>query len=140
MRSRILALEFLAIFVCVVIVSPLVHQMNGFVPDNILIRSILYVYLSQVFTVVALGLWEHPALLVKLEFLLQLARILIELYIAALVCVTLCKEADAISLANYPPHSAIIIIIIDLFIIFFIILIHEHIMIILRVQVVLLLL
>ena len=139
MRPRILALEFLAIFVCVVIVSPLVHQMNGLVPDNILICPILYVDLSQVLAVVALGLWEHPALLVELELLLQLARILVELYVAALICVTLCKEADAISLADYPPHSAIIIII-GLFIIVFIVLIHEHIMIVLGVQVVLLLL
>jgi hypothetical protein len=139
MRPRILALKFLAIFVCVVIVSPLVHQMNGLVPDNILICPILNVDLSQVLAVVALGLWEHPALLIELELLLQLARILVELNIAALICVTLCKEADAISLADYPPHSAIIIIV-TLVIIFFIVLIHEHIMIVLRVQVVLLLL
>lgn len=139
MRPRILALEFFAIFVCVVIVSPFVHKMNGLVPDNILICPILYVDLSQVFAVVALGLREHPALLVELELLLQLARILVELYVASLICVTLCKEADTISLADYPPHSAIVIII-TLIIIFFIVLIHEHIMIVLRIQVVLLLL
>jgi len=139
MRPRILALEFLAIFVCVVIVSSLVHKMYGLVPDYILIGPILYVDLSQVLAVVALGLREHPALLIELELLLQLARILVELYMTALVCVTLCKEADAVSLADYPPHSTIIVII-DLFVIFFIVLIHEHIMIVLGVQVVLLLL
>jgi hypothetical protein len=139
MRPRILALELFAIFVCVVIVSPLVHQMNGLVPDYILIGPILYVDLSQVLTVVALCLREHPALLIELELLLQLAGILVELYMTALVCVTLCKEADAVSLAYYPPHPAIIVII-DLFVIVFIVLIHEHIMIVLGVQVVLLLL
>ena len=135
MSACILALELLTIFIYHIVVGPLVHQVYGFIAYNILICAVLYVYLCEIFAVVALSLGQHPTLLIILKLLRKVLRIFIELYVRALVFVPFSEESNTVALAYYPAYSPIVIIFLLV-----LVLIHEHIILILGILKVVLLL
>ncbi len=125
MSSRILTLEFLTILIYHVVSGSLVHQVNGLVSNDIFLVAILYVYLSQVLTVVTLSLRQHPALLIVLEPLLKLVGILNEFDECPLVLVPLGKEPDTVALADYSSDSTFFIIITILVILIIVVIISK---------------
>jgi hypothetical protein len=55
MRASFLALKLFSITIYLIVLLALVHEMNRFVPDYILIVAILDVYLGEIFTVITFG-------------------------------------------------------------------------------------
>jgi len=80
-RPRLRALKLFSVPIYLIVLLAFVHEMNGFVADDILVVAVLYVYLGKVLTVVALRLGQHPSLLIICELLLQFPCILVELHI-----------------------------------------------------------
>ena len=110
MRSRFLALKLFSITIYLIVWLTFIHEMYGFVPDNILVVAIVYVYLSEILAVVALGLGQHPSLLIVCELLLQLARVLVELDVRAQVRIILRKETNAVALPHDASHTLVLIV------------------------------
>lgn len=111
MSSRLLTLEFLPIFIYIVIIRAFIHQVNGLVPHNVFLVSILDVDLSQVLTVVTLSLREHPALLIVLKLLLKSLCVLIKADVSSYLWVVFSEESNSISFANYPSDTFTVILI-----------------------------
>jgi len=55
MRASFLALKLFSITIYLIVLLALVHEMNRFVPDYILIVAILDVNLGEIFTVITFG-------------------------------------------------------------------------------------
>lgn len=70
MRTSLRTLKLFSVPIYLIVRLTFIHQMNGFVSDDILIVAIMYVYLGEVLAVVALCLGQHPPLLVICELLL----------------------------------------------------------------------
>jgi hypothetical protein len=109
--ASLLTLEFLPIFIYIVIIRAFVHQVNGLVPHNVFLVPILNVDLGQVLTVVTLGLREHPALLIVLKLLLKSLCVLIKANVSSSLWVILREESNSISFANYPSDTFTVILI-----------------------------
>ena len=112
MRPRLWTLKLFSVPIYLIVRLAFVHEMNGFVADDILVVAVLYVYLCEVLAVVALGLGKHASLLVICELLLQLASIFVELHVGAQVWVILRKEPDAVALSHDASHTLVPIVII----------------------------
>lgn len=112
MRPRLRTLKLFSVPIYLIEGLAFVHEMNGFVADDILVVAVLYVYLCEVLAVVALGLGQHASLLVICELLLQLASIFVELHVRAQVWVILRKEPDAVALPHDASHTLVAIVII----------------------------
>jgi hypothetical protein len=111
-RPSFRTLKLFSIPIYLIVGLPFVHEVNSFIPDNILIIAVLYVYLREVLTVVTLSLGKHAPFLVIGELLLQFACVLIELHIGAQVWVIFRKEADAVALPHDASHSLVAVVVI----------------------------
>jgi hypothetical protein len=111
-RPRLRTLKLFSISIYLIVGLAFIHEVNGFIADDILIVAVLYVYLREVLAVVTLSLGKHAPFLVIGELLLQFACVLIELHIGAQVWVIFRKKADAVALTYDASHSLVTIVII----------------------------
>lgn len=127
MGAGLLALELLALaLVRLVVTGALIEKMNMSVAIDVLLGAVDYVNLGQIFAVVTFGLREHAALFVVLEPLLKLVGVLIEAHVGALILIALCKEANAVATAHYPPQASSPAIVLLVLVIFLSVTVHPQ--------------